>query len=46
MKSINEEQKALERLHDEYRRQLKEKSKPNTEEEWIKLHIDENDDGA
>ena len=46
MKSINEEQKALERLHDEYRRQLKEKNQPNTEEEWIKLHIDDNDDGA
>ena len=31
MKNINEKQEALERLHDEYRRQLKEKSKPNTE---------------
>ena len=46
MKNINEKQKALERLHDEYRRQLKEKNQPNTEEEWIKLHIDENDDGV
>ena len=46
MKSINEEQKALERLHDEYRRQLKEKNKPHTEEEWSTLHIDENNDGA
>ena len=46
MKNINEKQKALERLHDEYRRQLKEKKQPNTEEEGIKLHIDDNDDGA
>ena len=43
---MSEKQKALERLHDEYRRQLKEKKKPNTEEEWLKLHTSENNDGA
>ena len=42
MKSINEEQKALERLHDDYRKEIVDKE----EEEWIKLHIDDNDDGA
>ena len=42
MKNINEKEKALERLHDDYREELKNKE----EEEWIKLHIDENDDGA
>ena len=42
MKNINEKQEALERLHDDYREELKNKE----EEEWIKLHIDENDDGA
>ena len=42
MKKTNEEEKALERLHDDYREELKNKE----EEEWIKLHIDENDDGA
>ena len=46
MKNFNEKEKALERLHDEYRRQLKERNQPNTEEEWIKLQIDDNDDGA
>ena len=42
MKNINEKEKALERLHDDYRKELEYKE----EEEWIKLHIDENDDGA
>jgi hypothetical protein len=42
MKNINEKEKALERLHDDYRKELEDKE----EEEWIKLHIDENDDGA
>ena len=43
---MSEKEKALERLHDEYRRQLKKKNQSNTEEEWLKLHITENDDGA
>ena len=42
MKKTTEEQKALERLHDDYRKELEDKE----EEDWIKLHIDENDDGA
>ena len=42
MKKTTEEQKALERLHDDYRKELEDKE----EEDWIKLHIDENNDGA
>ena len=42
MKKTTEEQKALERLHDDYRKEMVDKE----EEEWIKLHIDENNDGA
>ena len=42
MKNINEKEKALERLHDDYRKEMVDKE----EEEWIKLHIDENNDGA
>jgi hypothetical protein len=33
MKDINEKEKALERLHDDYRKELKDKE----EEEWIRL---------
>ena len=33
MKDINEKEKALERLHDDYRKELKNKE----EEEWIRL---------
>ena len=33
MKDINEIEKALERLHDDYRKELKDKE----EEEWIRL---------
>jgi len=33
MKNINEKEKALERLHDDYRKELKDKE----EEEWIRL---------
>ena len=42
MKNLNEKEKALERLHDDYRNELEDKE----EEDWIKLHIDDNDDGA
>ena len=42
MKNLNEKEKALERLHDDYRKELEVKE----EEDWIKLHIDENNDGA
>tara|TARA_Y100001938_G_scaffold133575_1_gene193111 strand:+ start:683 stop:811 length:129 start_codon:yes stop_codon:yes gene_type:complete len=38
-------QTALKRLHDDYRRQLKEKEK-HDEEEWVKLHTIENDDAS
>ena len=33
MKNFNEKEKALERLHDDYRKELKDKE----EEEWIRL---------
>ena len=33
MKNLNEKEKALERLHDDYRKELKDKE----EEEWIRL---------
>ena len=33
MKDINEKEKVLERLHDDYRKELKDKE----EEEWIRL---------
>ena len=42
MKNLNEKEKALERLHDDYRKELEDKE----EEDCIKLHIDENNDGA
>ena len=33
MKNLNEKEKALERLHDDYRKELEDKE----EEEWIRL---------
>ena len=41
------EQDAVERLHNEYRRQVEENKKlKDAEEEWLKLHTSENNDGA
>ena len=41
------EQDAVERLHNEYRRQVEESKKlKDAEEEWHKLHTSENNDGA
>mgnify|MGYP001182889723 FL=1 len=43
----NEKQKAMERLHDEYRRQLKkEENQENDEDDFIRMHTDWNQDGA
>ena len=40
-------QESVDRLHEEYRRQFEENKKlKDAEEEWLKLHTSENDDGA
>ena len=41
------EQDAVERLHNEYRRQVEESKKlKDAEEEWLKLHTINNDDAS
>ena len=43
---MSDNQDAMERLHDDYRRQVEESKKLKEEEEWLKLHTIENDDAS
>ena len=44
---MSDNQDAMKRLHDDYRRQLEERQKlKEAEEEWLKLHTINNDDAS
>ena len=44
---MSDNQDAMKRLHDDYRRQLEESRKlKDEEEEWLRLHTIDNDDAS